>query len=654
MSNRKMKTNRFQIRRLQSQYLVSSEHPSPVSIKERLDESLSRNLTQALSAAFSSWFSENDESVWLIRRMKIEAVVNAAWDRDKFTRVMTMQIGRMLGAILQGGGDSENVMRFPNRAAYLARFLSDLADGLAWGRWYYESFDGLHLLPTSAALRTAVCDKPDTGHKALLQLAGSELKKVLRALAPQDARRILDSLAENETEGDDFRCCQAAWAAWQVIEMDLHDSSDEWQGALQLYLAASREQVGAGGVTLKKGTLALLRLAHKLQRDSTAQSEQLLSALTSGEMATLFAAAGAGEAETLLPLLRCPPAWVREVAQTLLARKAGQKTVETETVAGRRSTSFGGAFLLLPLIDELPLAEATRDWPHADEAAAISLVRFLLLTKCCGHLRAERAFHDSLLRDLLLIPPALSTAALNEWQARVTRTHLQSFLETLGSWHRSYGAVRDEKQVLAASRLRGRPVVALIDIARGLWLMACRYSPRRPQRLIERLRNSLSELERNDGLLLCESSVLATLWSEFPDVKMLSLEDGIEQTKSDEENQAASGLARLDKLPDDLSYLALPDSFRLAHALDLALSVAAQHVLRAFAWRLPGFAESNLPYLARNFLDFAGSLEEEPARRVVRVGRPPLHLVVGLTGMMRQTYQLSWLDERPLMLFQET
>lgn len=649
-----MKTNRFQIRRLQSQYLVSSEHPSPVSIKERLDESLSRNLTQALSAAFSSWFSENDESVWLIRRMKIEAVVNAAWDRDKFTRVMTMQIGRMLGAILQGGGDSENVMRFPNRAAYLARFLSDLADGLAWGRWYYESFDGLHLLPTSAALRTAVCDKPDTGHKALLQLAGSELKKVLRALAPQDARRILDSLAENETEGDDFRCCQAAWAAWQVIEMDLHDSSDEWQGALQLYLAASREQVGAGGVTLKKGTLALLRLAHKLQRDSTAQSEQLLSALTSGEMATLFAAAGAGEAETLLPLLRCPPAWVREVAQTLLARKAGQKTVETETVAGRRSTSFGGAFLLLPLIDELPLAEATRDWPHADEAAAISLVRFLLLTKCCGHLRAERAFHDSLLRDLLLIPPALSTAALNEWQARVTRTHLQSFLETLGSWHRSYGAVRDEKQVLAASRLRGRPVVALIDIARGLWLMACRYSPRRPQRLIERLRNSLSELERNDGLLLCESSVLATLWSEFPDVKMLSLEDGIEQTKSDEENQAASGLARLDKLPDDLSYLALPDSFRLAHALDLALSVAAQHVLRAFAWRLPGFAESNLPYLARNFLDFAGSLEEEPARRVVRVGRPPLHLVVGLTGMMRQTYQLSWLDERPLMLFQET
>src|SRR5262249_19796639 len=101
-------------------------------------------------------------------------------------------------------------------------------------------------------------------------------------------------------------------------------------------------------------------------------------------------------------------------------------------------------------------------------------------------------------------------------------------------------------------------------------------------------------------------------------------------------------------------HLALPASFGVGRPFDLSLSVAAQHLLRTFAWRLPGFAESNLPYLSRNFLEFAGSLEEEPARRVVRVGRPPLHLVLGMTGAMRQTYRLSWLDERPLALFQES
>ena len=57
---------------------------------------------------------------------------------------------------------------------------------------------------------------------------------------------------------------------------------------------------------------------------------------------------------------------------------------------------------------ELPLPEATRGWPNTDEAAAISLVRWLVLLKCCGRQNSERAFYDPLLRDLLLIPPTLS------------------------------------------------------------------------------------------------------------------------------------------------------------------------------------------------------------------------------------------------------
>ena len=111
-------------------------------------------------------------------------------------------------------------------------------------------------------------------------------------------------------------------------------------------------------------------------------------------------------------------------------------------------------------------------------------------------------------------------------------------------------------------------------------------------------------------------------------------------------------LARLDKLPDELEFLTLPTSFKIARPLDLVLSIAAQHLLRGIAWRLPGFARSNLPYLSRNFLEFTANVEEEPARRVVRLGRPPLHLILNMTGMTRQSYRLSWLDERPFALFQ--
>jgi len=135
---------------------------------------------------------------------------------------------------------------------------------------------------------------------------------------------------------------------------------------------------------------------------------------------------------------------------------------------------------------------------------------------------------------------------------------------------------------------------------------------------------------------------------------MIGLEDDVvPPAVADETNQLAGIRARLGKLSDDLFYLTLPDSLRLAPALDSALTVAAQNLLRSFSWRLPGFAASSLSYLATNFLDFSGSLEEEPERRVVRLGRPLLHLVANLTGMSRQTYRLSWLDERPLSLFPE-
>lgn len=591
-----MENGRLQIRQFRSKYLVSPQHPSPERVKDRLDEALTRRLTPMLSAACSQWFSEKDPSVWLIRRLEIDVAVNAAWEREQLARATAMQIVRALGATLQGGADQANVRRFPDRAAYLASFLYDLAAGAAWGCWYYESFAGLRLLPTSAALRTTICDHTDTGRAALLQLADGELLQVLRALDAQDARRILDNLAEGVAPGNEARCRQAAWAAWQTIGTRLHDVEDEWQQALYLFLVASREREDAGGPGLKKASLALLRLGRKPANDP-----------------------------------------------------AGQANV---TTPGRHDTAFGGAFLLLPALDELPLIEATRDWPHADEAAAISLARFLLLVKCCGQKRAQRAFYDPLLRELSLIPPDVSPEVIHEWQSRITAAHLRTMLGTLTDWQRSRGAIGAARRVLACGALRGRPVAALIDGERGLWLLARGYSSHRPLRLIEELRDDLSRLDRDGGALLCDSSLLSELQAEFPGLAINSFEDRASQATS-EEDPIHGILARLDKLPGELEHLALPASFRVGSSFDLSLSVVAQHLLRAFAWRLPGFAESNLPYLSRNFLEFAGSLEEEPARRVVRLGRPPLHLVLGMTGMTRQTYRLSWLDGRPLVLFQE-
>jgi hypothetical protein len=101
---------------------------------------------------------------------------------------------------------------------------------------------------------------------------------------------------------------------------------------------------------------------------------------------------------------------------------------------------------------------------------------------------------------------------------------------------------------------------------------------------------------------------------------------------------------------DERAQLALPRDAGIPRTWDDALGAAACFVLRRFARRLPGFADSRIAYLHRNFLDVAATLEEEPERLVVRVARPPLHLVLNLTGMTRASYAIRG-EARPISVF---
>ena len=82
------------------------------------------------------------------------------------------------------------------------------------------------------------------------------------------------------------------------------------------------------------------------------------------------------------------------------------------------------------------------------------------------------------------------------------------------------------------------------------------------------------------------------------------------------------------------------------------LVAAADSVLAAFAHRLPGFAQSGAGYLRRTFLDVPASVDRESDRIVVRVSRPPLHVMLSVAGLLRRRYELSWLDV-PIEVFPE-
>jgi hypothetical protein len=613
-----METSGLEIGCAAIKYLVPARHPAPLRVRDRLDGIIERELPQTLARAFDSWFSDNDPSIWIVQQLNIDVALNLVGEPARISRQFAAQLACHLSKALQEG-DHNNVRHFRSRSDYLASFLADLASGSAWSQWYYESFSGLKPLPVPAALRTAICNDVATGKLALAVLPPVELQQVLHQLSSQDARRILEQFAEEETAFEEALCREAVAGAMSANLVGLTRLADQWRRALYLFIVAARETTQAGGAPLRDAVVAAAKLADRLSGAPAAEREKLIAA---------YARKGAP--------FRSP------------AEAAAQMGTDW------RTTAFGEIFLLLPCLDEMPLSEATRDWPATDGLAAVSLARWLVLLKCCGRGQSARAFYDPLLRDLLSIPLTVSPETLRAWQARLTPKHLEDFLAAVIESQSSRGAIEGKEQLVASTTQPGTPPeLVLIDAARGLWLRVDRHLTRKPQKMIRSLRASLHMMAEQEGILYSDPSLVPLLRENLPQLNVVDLSDRAAAPAEAETRGIDALIARLDKLQDDLEFLRLPTCLKIARPLDRALSIAAQQLLRGLAWRLPGFAGSNLPYLSRNFLEFAATIESDDARHVVRIGRPPLHLILNMTGMTRQSYRLSWRDERPFALFQQ-
>jgi hypothetical protein len=99
---------------------------------------------------------------------------------------------------------------------------------------------------------------------------------------------------------------------------------------------------------------------------------------------------------------------------------------------------------------------------------------------------------------------------------------------------------------------------------------------------------------------------------------------------------ALSGVSRRDAL-----HLALPPAWCASRRMRRRIAGLAHTALRGFARRLPGFADSSADFLWRNFLQTGARVEFEPGAIRVFVARPPLDVVLSLTGAGRAAFRLS-------------
>jgi hypothetical protein len=599
------------VERFRCQYLIPADHPSPEGVRARLDSAIQKGLPYNLAALLDRLAPASDPGIWLIRKVEVDLSVNMTWEFERMAEQWAFSIARKLAYILQGDGGDPDALYFPDRPAYLARFMLDLVKGSAWGCWYYTAFEGLRLLPLSAVLRTTVCEDPSTGIRALLRMDAASTVQVVQSMNASDARSVLAIFLGKESSGL---------------------SVPEPREGLLHYVEALRGLTGQGG-----GAASIEEL-----RRSVEMSDWTAAYLQSADQR-----AEAGKISS--SARRNDPA-VKEQLRPL-----GGDRAQTTTGMEARFTPFGGGFFRLPMLASLKLDEIAGAWPAAGEASAGIALRFTLLLKCLGQANARRAARDNLLRDLLAVPPALDEGILKNWQLKLSPEQLRGLLSAVREAYRAPREPEQREWLLLRLPRPGRPVALLLDKNLGRWRFAVGISSNGRSGLAEQLSSWLSALAPED-IVFCESSLHPFVPSEWKGEQIMLLNCDLSrgaQVSAGGPSSESEFPIHLDQLRTDLDYLTLPTEMRGPSRVDLALSMAAQNLLRAFAQRLPGFSHSGLPYLYANFLHFPASLRDEGERWLVGLGQPPLALILNITGLARATYCLGWLDGRPFALHPE-
>jgi hypothetical protein len=555
--------------------------------RPRSDEAAAASLRECLSSEMAR-LNGGEEDVWLIRTLRVRAVTNADWSQSQIASAIGRQISKALQKTLDAGPDGEEVLWFPNRSAYLGRFLADCSEGRAFGRWQYREFEKWSGLPLNAALREAIVAEPDMAREALANVLPGELSLILRQLTPGDSDKVFAAIAA--TDASEPGSLNAVLAAFQSLFSAGSLPNDRRDIALSLYLETLRN-----GVRPAPGIVRdVAALVATMQRLKPGPSRRFAALLVDGDFRGLVREFGPSALNDLASLV----SWSPEERRLAVQAVADQFSGKAESTPEKLESQLGGTLLLLPLLGEFPWQ--TDGWPDLEETPAANVLRFLTILVALGQPRNQAAFGDGLLRFACGIPSDLDAARLSDWAESAPKSAIQRFRQ---DWLTSLylrGAVRAQRFLLGRASRRQ----VAVDHSRGIWTYA--------------------ETSRKRLIVRCQE------WS--PEC---SFEEG------DETNVGT-----------EWRYATLDPRFEFPKPLEAMLRLNAQALVREFAWRLPGFSRSSLPYLYENFLGFSATVDIEPERYLARVENPPLHLILSMNGMNRRSFFLPETGDRPWVITQ--
>ncbi len=665
------------IERWMNTYLVSADHPAPGELKARLDRIAAEELTAVCSRWLGFAMDEADPSLWLIREIELDLVFEANRDIEPgaLARAWGERVAVQIARVIAAGEQGDSVLRFPNRAAYLAKFARDLAAGQAWEKWYYREFDSLRSLPAGAAICEALVREPGKSSDVLALLAGEErLEDVLTALSDLDATRIYRSLG-SPGNGPASADQERFWTvrllqAWSGIALGpANAAAINPRDQLRLYANAklqfAAEETNSFTAAID-GLLELRRIFAGL--GSTTSAQEFLHAAANGEReraVRILDRTGLrtndDELDFIAGVSGGEPGWV-ERAGVAFGTKISDRPRENSSAPGHESflTPFGGIFLLGRSFIDLRVEDAVQAAARActEPKRAEPLIRHVLAAKCMGRPRASEAIEDAGLKTFAGVEFTLSLAEITSVLAEADAEQaLRSLALTLAEQQRISPECLEAEVVPLP--FAGGHAILLRDADSDEWIHATVLDERvrTPEAGLKHSLKFASDVlgERLRTLLLgpalarLRDSAVCRQYAR----SVVTLNSGVEADVSHAGLKVRPRL-RVGRGADHaLEYFALSyclPGLALSAAQDTMWSLVARAVLKDFARRLIGFEASSPDHLFTNFLAGMSSVHVTPHRLEVLLPSSPLAVVLRLSGLYAQPCALPWRERREICL----
>jgi hypothetical protein len=580
-------------------YLMPSSHPAPDRVRNRLDSVVTAQVPEACARWLSTALDPADESIWLVRELDLDFAVDIGHrTADRLPNVWAKQLAIRIGRVMTETALGDNVMYFPNRAAYLAHFARDLATSRAWDKWWYDEFGSLRALSPGRAIREAL---RNNAAEVLVHLAGAGgLHDVLGVLSPGDARAMYQDWRGTADDSNPT----SGVRKWTAILLELWRDKplrSEQENLFRdgLWMAALAGACNPGAkhdrdfVAALDGLLELRSVLGTI-RSATALDDLIrkLAGSNVGEAAALAASAGAKNPYEPLrffaQMMQGDADWAQQAAGILLSEDFRRRNTSPEPIRGQTILSrFGGILRLGP-----SLAALGFDEPGADAA----IFRHLIAVKCLGGVRARETASDAAVR-------LFSGCAA-------------PIPEALGALERSDALLKIQNSILARYRgaslmaepvmLPGGDAVLFRDVLENEWVWAAPAGERAMQ-------NALTSIRAVAG---AEPEVVTA--------------DPAQPPKPAQPH---------------VTYFSLGACWpTISLSLDLVGTIAARAVLRHFAGRLIGFNASGPDHLYTNFLAGRTTLDDTGYRLDVEITPPPLSVVLRMAGIHEEVYSAPWIE----------